>query len=50
MKEDAIIKALDHTIPYEEISTYGTKAGESNVIDDLDIPVDNPPTGYAADV
>jgi type IV pilus assembly protein PilB len=39
MKEDAIKKALEHIIPYEEISNFGTKVG----IDD-DMPsVDNPP-------
>lgn len=28
MKEDAIIKALEHTIPYQEISMFGTKVGD----------------------
>ncbi len=27
MKEDAIIKALEHKIPYEEMNTFGTKVG-----------------------
>ena len=27
MKEDAIIKALEHTIPIEEVNTFGTKVG-----------------------
>jgi type II secretory ATPase GspE/PulE/Tfp pilus assembly ATPase PilB-like protein len=27
MKEDAIIKALQHVIPYEEMNTFGTKIG-----------------------
>lgn len=42
MKEDAIIKALDHVIPYEEINNFGTKVGMENSIDEIDIPVDNP--------
>lgn len=40
MKEDAIIKALNHTIPYEEVSAFGTKVGEENVLNE-EIPVDN---------
>jgi len=32
MKEDAIIKALDHVIPYEEMNVFGTKVG----LDDVD--------------
>jgi type IV pilus assembly protein PilB len=28
MKEDAIIKALDKVIPYQEVSMYGTKVGD----------------------
>ncbi len=27
LKEDAIIKALDHVIPYEEMNVFGTKVG-----------------------
>lgn len=45
MKEDAIIKALEHTIPYEEMNSFGTKLGIDDALDDLDdliIPVDNP--------
>lgn len=42
MKEDAIIKALDHIIPYEEINSYGTKVGLDNPSDEVDMPVDNP--------
>lgn len=45
MKEDAIIKALDHVIPYEEINSYGTKVGMDNLNeydDNPPIPVDNP--------
>ena len=30
MKEDAIKKALEHVIPYEEISNFGTKVGLEN--------------------
>ena len=33
MKEDAIIKALDHVIPYEEVNSFGTKVGMDNLIE-----------------
>ena len=42
MKEDAIIKALNHVIPYEEISNFGTKVGVDNVLSEEQAPVDNP--------
>jgi len=35
MKEDAIIKALNHVIPYEEISTFGTKVMDDARLDDM---------------
>lgn len=41
MKENAIIKALEHKIPYEEVSAFGTKVGEENVLHETDLPVDN---------
>lgn len=41
MKEDAIIKALQHMIPYEEMNAFGTKVGVEDPIDDFVIPVDN---------
>ncbi len=41
MKEDAIIKALQHTIPYEEMNTFGTKVGLDMTVDDVPPPVDN---------
>ena len=34
MKEDAIIKALNHIIPYEEMNTFGTKVGAEDIIND----------------
>jgi type IV pilus assembly protein PilB len=40
MKEDAIIKALEHVIPYEEMSAFGTKVG-LEVLDELTATVDN---------
>lgn len=44
MKEDAIIKALEHTIPYEEVNKFGllsdAESGDSSF--DEDAPVDNP--------
>jgi type II secretory ATPase GspE/PulE/Tfp pilus assembly ATPase PilB-like protein len=42
MKEDAIIKALQHLIPYEEMNSFGTKVGVEEVLDDEAVPVDNP--------
>jgi len=49
MKEDAIIKALQHTIPFEEMNAFGTKVGLDMTIDEPKLPVDNqvtaePPT------
>ena len=44
MQEDAIIKALKHTIPYEEMNAFGTKIGTDLEIDDMTAsvtPVDN---------
>jgi type II secretory ATPase GspE/PulE/Tfp pilus assembly ATPase PilB-like protein len=46
MKEDAIIKALDHVIPYEEINNFGTKIGLENAMDqefEEILPVNNSP-------
>ncbi len=34
MKEDAIIKALNHVIPYEEVNSFGTKVGMDSLVDD----------------
>jgi type II secretory ATPase GspE/PulE/Tfp pilus assembly ATPase PilB-like protein len=34
LKEDAIIKALDGSIPFEEVSTFGTKVGIAEAVDD----------------
>ncbi|HMO77921.1 MAG TPA: ATPase, T2SS/T4P/T4SS family [Candidatus Paceibacterota bacterium] len=42
MKEDAIIKALDHVIPYEEMNTFGTKVGLESFPEEIGAPVDNP--------
>lgn len=41
MKEDAIIKALKHVIPYEEMSLFGTKVGIESLNDKLVQDVDN---------
>lgn len=41
MKEDAIIKALQHTIPYEEMNAFGTKVGLDMTVDEVPPPVDN---------
>ncbi|MFT5849689.1 MAG: type IV pilus assembly protein PilB [Patiriisocius sp.] len=34
MKEDAIFKALNHSIPYEEMNVFGTKVGTDVDVDD----------------
>lgn len=34
MKEDAIVKALNHVIPYEEVSAFGTKVGDEEFLGD----------------
>lgn len=41
MKEDAIIKGLQHTIPYEEMNAFGTKIGVDTEIDEITTTVDN---------
>jgi type IV pilus assembly protein PilB len=41
IKEDAIIKALNHVIPYEEMNVFGTKVGDTS--EDFDIAADEPP-------
>lgn len=41
MQEDAIIKALEHTIPYEEMTAFGTKIGLEELPEDAET-VDNP--------
>ncbi len=43
MKEDAIIKALEHKIPYEEMNIFGTKVGiDEELIDGVTVAVDKP--------
>lgn len=44
MKEDAIIKALDHVIPYEEVASFGTKVGVEDILDKVNAPVEGEPT------
>jgi hypothetical protein len=41
MQEDAIIKALEHVIPYEEMNAFGTKAGTEFLLEDTPLTVDN---------
>ncbi|MFN3188385.1 MAG: GspE/PulE family protein [Candidatus Paceibacteria bacterium] len=36
MQEDAIVKALEHVIPYEEMNAFGSKVGLDDV---LDLPI-----------
>jgi type IV pilus assembly protein PilB len=40
MKEDAIIKSLNHIIPYEEVAVFGTKVGQEDIITDVEPKVD----------
>lgn len=56
MKEDAIIKALHHVIPYQEMNAFGSKAGVDELFDELeemddleDLPVDNSKEDDATD-
>jgi len=43
MKEDAVIKALQHKIPLEEMNAFGTKvSSEADFEKDEILPVDNP--------
>lgn len=39
MKEDAIKKALDHIIPFEEMNAFGTKIGIEDGLAEPDLPV-----------
>ncbi len=41
MQEDAIIKALEHVIPYQEMNAFGTKAGAEFLLEDMPAAVDN---------
>ena len=50
MKEDAIVKALNHVIPYEEVNSFGTKVGKENVLNEAHSPVDNLEDEAVADV
>jgi type IV pilus assembly protein PilB len=42
MKEDAIIKALAHMIPLEEMNAFGTKINVEDALEGVETPVDNP--------
>jgi len=44
MKEDAIIKALNHQIPFEEVGAFGTKIGLDDEPDDIAAPTPTPLT------
>jgi type IV pilus assembly protein PilB len=44
LKEDAIIKALEHKIPYEEMNAFGSKVGIDEVLEDFNTTVDKPDT------
>lgn len=48
MQEDAIIKALEHTIPVEEMNAFGSKLGNDSLLEDLTITVDNPSEASSA--
>lgn len=40
MKEDAILKALQGDIPYEEVNSFGTKIGSESAVDKEFLPAD----------
>ncbi len=50
MKEDAIIKALNHVIPYEEVNNFGTKVGAEGLLDDDFITNPNVPPVVSQEV
>jgi type IV pilus assembly protein PilB len=41
LQEDAIIKALNHEIPFEEMNAFSTKIGMDTEVEDYDVTVDN---------
>ena len=41
MYEDAIIKGLNHEIPYEEMNVFRSKIGSDTLVGDETLPVDN---------
>ena len=45
LHEDAVIKALRHEIPYEEMNTFRSKVG-SEAMDETEIAVDNSETDF----
>jgi type IV pilus assembly protein PilB len=52
MEEDAIIKALNHVIPYEDVSRFSTKVGMSDIEEiplEEEAPVDNREPSLPAD-
>lgn len=51
MKEDAIIKALEGEIPYEEVNSFGTKVGGIDVLEEPlpePVPTETPPSDTPA--
>ncbi len=50
IKEDAIIKALKHQIPYEEMAVFGTKVGMSDSNLDIERGVDNLKNNHVEEV
>jgi type IV pilus assembly protein PilB len=46
MYEDAIVKALNHEIPYEEMNVFRSKVGNEMIIEEAAPPVDNPFEDY----
>ncbi len=46
MQEDAIVKALEHVIPYEEMNAFGSKVGLDDIVDEPIVaePVPKPET------
>lgn len=34
MREDALVKAMEHVIPFEEVGAFGTKVGQQNMLEE----------------
>jgi hypothetical protein len=50
IQEDAIIKALNHEIPYEEMTAFSTKVGIDMIEDTPDETVDMSPVDNLQDI
>ena len=50
MKEDAVIKALEHKISVEEMNAFGTKLDSDEMLDNMEKTVDNPTPNSSLEV